>query len=139
MHEDNVLEVSGEIPFDSDAVSFMAALSLFTQWADSYCAEECAACPRGNDCNWPFLSIHSTNRTSAKRTVADEVAGSGQTSLRAQRRRSPPIAQPLGSPTMQLPRASLTAIVRPPTYTLSKKSLWRLRDGSGDSGSRGVA
>ena len=84
MHEDNVLEVSGEIPFDSAAVSFMAALSLFTQWADSYCAEECAACPRGNDCNrQPFLSIHSTNRAAAKRTVADEVAGSGQTSLSA--------------------------------------------------------
>ncbi len=52
MHEDNVLEVSGEIPFDSAAVSFVAAVSLFTQWADSYCAEECATCPRGNDCNW---------------------------------------------------------------------------------------
>ena len=53
MHGDNVLGVSGQIPFDSAAVSFVAALSLFTQWADGYCAEEGATCPRGNDCYWP--------------------------------------------------------------------------------------
>ena len=34
--------------------------------------------------NWPLASIYPRNRASAKRTVADEVAGSDQTSLCAQ-------------------------------------------------------
>ena len=38
---------------------------------------------RPNDSPWPLASMRSTHRASAKRTVADEVARSGQTSLSA--------------------------------------------------------